>query len=137
MIFDHQDLTEEEREAFDVIKHKQLIESYLESANIPQHFKILSFVYHADEKNPHYHVIFSGLDKQTGAFGVNEFYIVMVEEEMKEGLDKIRNILSEPEIKQMALVMELSDDEKLQYLKLKQEYLEKKALEDSINKQGK
>jgi hypothetical protein len=33
--------------------------------------------------------------------------------------------------------MELSDDEKLQYLKLKQEYLEKKALEDSINKQGK
>jgi hypothetical protein len=76
MVFDFQDLIEEEREAFDVIKHKQLIENYLESANIPQHFKILSFVYHADEfaGNPHFHIIFSGIDKQTGTFGVNEFF---------------------------------------------------------------
>lgn len=74
MVFDFQDLTEEESEVFDVIKHKQLIENYLESANISQHFKILSFVYHSDEKNPHYHIIFSGLNKKTGTFGVNEFF---------------------------------------------------------------
>jgi len=80
---------------------------------------------------------FEGLPKSKVLRSLIEFYIVMVEEEMKEGIDKIREILSEPEIKQMALVMELSDDEKLQYLKLKQEFLEKKALEDSINKQGK
>lgn len=76
---------------------------------------------------------YEGLPKSKVLRSLIEFYIVMVEEEMKEGIDKIREILSKPEIEQMALVMELSDDEKLQYLKLKQEYLEKKALEDSIN----
>lgn len=74
MVFDFQDLTEEEREVFDVLKHKQLIEGYLESLGVSQRFKILSFVYHADEKNPHFHIVFSGIDTQSGTFGVNEFF---------------------------------------------------------------
>lgn len=77
---------------------------------------------------------FEGLPKSKVLRSLIEFYIVMVEEEMKEGLDKIREILSKPEIEQITMVMELSDDEKLQYLKLKQEYLELKAKEDIINK---
>lgn len=80
---------------------------------------------------------FEGLPKSKVLRNLIEFYIVMVEEEMKEGLNQIRNILSKPEIEQMTMVMELSDDEKLQYLKLKQEYLHKIDLENSINKQGK
>lgn len=76
MVFDFQDLTEEDREVFDVLKHKQLIESYLESIGVSQRFKILSFVYHTDEfaGNPHFHIVFSGIDKKSGTFGVNEFF---------------------------------------------------------------
>jgi len=74
LVFDFQDLTEEEREEFDVIKHKQLIDEYLKSIGVTDRFKILSSVYHADEKNPHFHIICSGIDKESGKFGVNEFF---------------------------------------------------------------
>ncbi len=72
-VFDFQDLTEEEREEFDIIKHKLLIEEYLKSIGADR-FKILSTAYHADEKNPHFHIIFSGIDKESKKFGVNEFF---------------------------------------------------------------
>lgn len=73
MVFDFQDLTDDEQQNFDVLKHKKLIEGYLESIGITPRFKMLSFVYHADEKNPHFHAVFSAIDNTTGQFGINDY----------------------------------------------------------------
>ena len=78
-------------------------------------------------------VRFEGTTKSKVLRSLIEFYIVQVEQEMAKGEDKIKSILMEDEVKQMELVMQLSDDEKLQYLKLKQIALEAKNRENSIN----
>ncbi len=91
MAFDFQDLTEEERKSFDVMKHKELIEGYLAAVGITQRFKILSFVYHADEKNPHFHAVFSGIDKTTGKFGINDYFNPKIEGDIER--DKDGNVI--------------------------------------------
>lgn len=66
-----------------------------------------------------------------------EFYIVRVEEAMEKNTHAIRMILNEPdEKKQMDMVMNLPDHEKLQYLKLKQLALENQPIKIT-NKQVK
>lgn len=58
-----------------------------------------------------------------------EFYIIRVEETMERNRNELRMILNEPDEKrQMDMVMQLPDDEKLQYLKLKQSALENKSI---------
>ena len=74
LVFDFQDLTEEESSNFDPQKHKELIEEYLKEIGISENFKRLSFVYHKDEKNPHYHLIYSGINKQSNTFDINNYF---------------------------------------------------------------
>lgn len=74
-VFDFQDLSNSERENFDAEAHKKLIEEFFEASGITQKFDLLSFVFHSDEKNPHFHAIFSGQDKtQNGKFLVNDHF---------------------------------------------------------------
>jgi hypothetical protein len=74
-VFDFQDLSNLERENFDAEAHKKLIEEFFEASGITQKFDLLSFVFHLDEKNPHFHAIFSGQDKtQNGKFLVNDHF---------------------------------------------------------------
>lgn len=66
-----------------------------------------------------------------------EFYIVRVEEAMGKKTHALRMILNEPdEKKQLDMVMNLPDHEKLQYLKLKQSALENQLIKIT-NKQVK
>lgn len=66
-----------------------------------------------------------------------EFYIIRVEEAMEKNTLAIRMILNEPdEKKQLDMVMDLPDHEKLQYLKLKQLALENQPIKIT-NKQVK
>ena len=90
LVFDFQDLTEDERNNFDPQKHKELIEEYLKEIGISENFKRLSFVLHLkDEKNPHYHIIFSGINKQTNSFDINNFFNPKIKGEAKK--DKNNN----------------------------------------------
>ena len=79
-------------------------------------------------------VKFEGTTKSKVLRSLIEWYIVQVEHEMAKGENKIRDILSKDESEQIELVMQLTDEEKLQYLKLKQEAMKAKQLEEEINK---
>jgi len=81
LVVDFQDLSSAEIEHFDVLEHKTLIEAFIQQQNIGNSFELLSFVYHADEKNPHYHLIFSGWNEQAQAFNFNEVFNPKVEGE--------------------------------------------------------
>jgi predicted DNA-binding protein len=82
-------------------------------------------------------VRFEGTTKSKVLRSLIEFYIVQVEQEMEKGKDKIRAILREKdESKQIQMVMQLTDDEKLEYLKLKQLALENAHKEKTINEQA-
>lgn len=72
VVFDFQDLTENEINSFDVLQHKALIDKFLQEQSIGKKFELLSYVYHADEKNPHFHLIFSGWNKQEQSFNFND-----------------------------------------------------------------
>lgn len=63
-----------------------------------------------------------------------EYYVIQTEQEMARNEDRISKILMLDEMEQMQEVMKLSDDEKLQYLKLKQKRLEDLEKEKRINR---
>lgn len=81
LVVDFQDLSTAEMEHFDVLEHKALIGAFIQQQAIGNSFELLSFVYHADEKNPHYHLIFSGWNEQEQAFNFNEVFNPKVEGE--------------------------------------------------------
>jgi len=74
MVFDFQDLTESEHENFDPIKHKSLIDKFIKEHEKISNFDIISFTYHADEKNNHFHVQFSGWNENSCSFNFNEIF---------------------------------------------------------------
>lgn len=89
MVFDFQDLTEDEIENFDAIKHKSLIDKFIKRHEKISNFKILSYTLHLDEKNPHYHIVFSGWNDSSCSFDFNEVFNPKVQGE--EILDKNGN----------------------------------------------
>ena len=74
IVFDFQDLTEGEIKSFDILAHKSLIDEFLQEHSIINKFEVISYVYHADEKNPHFHLIFSGWNEQEQAFNFNDVF---------------------------------------------------------------
>lgn len=83
MVFDFQDLDELEQQKFydaDYSKNKaKLILSFLNEQSILDRFELLELVLHNDEKNPHFHLTFSGFDKILNNWGVNEFFRPVVD----------------------------------------------------------
>ena len=74
MVFDFQDLTEEENKNFDIHKHKELIDNFIKEQSDLKGFKLLSYVFHADEKNNHFHLTFSGWNDSYNSFNFNEVF---------------------------------------------------------------
>ncbi|RLA82262.1 MAG: hypothetical protein DRG78_07655 [Epsilonproteobacteria bacterium] len=72
IVFDFQDLTKDEIKNFDVLAHKSLIDEFLQEQSLTNEFEILSYAYHGDEKNPHFHLILSGWNEQEQAFNFND-----------------------------------------------------------------
>ncbi|MCW8895539.1 hypothetical protein [Sulfurimonas sp.] len=72
LVFDFQDLTEDEINSFDVLQHKALIDEFLEEQPLEKKFELLSYVYHGDEKNPHFHLVFSGWNQEEQSFNFND-----------------------------------------------------------------
>jgi hypothetical protein len=89
MVFDFQDLTEYEIENFDAIKHKSLIDKFINEHEKINNYKILSYSLHLDEKNPHFHIVFSGWNDNSNAFDFNEVFNPKVQGEKM--LDKNGN----------------------------------------------
>lgn len=85
LVFDFQDLKDESISDFGKNhsqKFKNLIDEFLEKFGITERFEILENVLHLDEKNPHFHFVFSAWDNKKNEWGYNEFF----------------NSISEPEI---------------------------------------
>ena len=78
-------------------------------------------------------VRFDGTTKSKVLRSLIEYYIVQVEQEISKGENKLRDILMKDDLEQMELVMQLSDEEKLQYLQLKKQDMDNKIKEDKIN----
>ena len=74
IIFDFQDLAENDIENFDVFKHKSLIDKFINEHSNISNYKVLSYAYHADEKNPHFHIIYSGWNENSSSFNFNEVF---------------------------------------------------------------
>lgn len=74
LVFDFQDLNEEEIEGFDVLQHKNMIDEFLKNQVLGTKYELLSYAYHGDEKNPHFHLVFSGWDKDERAFNFNDVF---------------------------------------------------------------
>lgn len=72
--FDFQDLTKQERENFDTNHYKAIIGEFLAHYGISERFELIELVYHQDEKNPHFHAVFSGFDLIAQKFRVNDFF---------------------------------------------------------------
>lgn len=72
VVFDFQDLTESEIKNFDVLQHKALIDEFIEEQSIEKKFELLSYAFHGDEKNPHFHLIFSGWNEREQSFNFND-----------------------------------------------------------------
>jgi len=72
LVYDFQDLTEDEIKNFDVLQHKALIDEFLEEQSLGKKFELLSYVYHGDEKNPHFHLVFSGWNQEEQSFNFND-----------------------------------------------------------------
>lgn len=89
MVLDFQDLTEYEIENFDAIKHKSLIDKFINEHEKINNYKILSYSLHLDEKNPHFHIVFSGWNDNSNAFDFNEVFNPKVQGETM--LDKNGN----------------------------------------------
>jgi hypothetical protein len=84
MVFDFQDLRQNTIENFGKIVEgknksnaqvfKKLIEEFLKEQGISERFEMLEMVLHLDEKNPHYHILFSAWDNKKNDWGYNEFF---------------------------------------------------------------
>lgn len=73
LIFDFQD-TAGDDSSFDTDVHKIMIDKFLKDYGITERFELLSMHCHRDEKNLHYHVMFSGWDMIEQKYAVNKFF---------------------------------------------------------------
>ena len=72
LVFDFKD---EEPEGFDVEKHTELIELYLERSGISEEYEMIDLCFHGDEiANSHFHATFSGYSKTQNKFNINSFF---------------------------------------------------------------
>ena len=74
LVFDFQDLTEDEVENFDVMEHKLMIDAFIKEQEFGSKFELLSYAYHGDEKNPHFHLLFSGWNADERKFNFNDVF---------------------------------------------------------------
>lgn len=90
MVFDFQDLREETLKNFKQNQEKKLktlVEKFLEEQGISERFETLEMVLHLDEKNPHFHILFSGWDKIEQKWGYNDFFNPVEEKVAKRDKD--------------------------------------------------
>ena len=73
LIFDFQDIDGNDS-TFDTSVHKTMIDKFLKSYGITDRFALLSMHCHRDEKNLHYHIMFSGWDMIEQKYAVNQFF---------------------------------------------------------------
>jgi hypothetical protein len=84
LVFDFQDLRQDTIKNFGKIINgknksnatmfKNLILEFLEEQGISERFEILEMALHLDEKNPHFHLLFSAWDNKKNDWGYNDFF---------------------------------------------------------------